>query len=141
MDKLKSHISSQVLKGLCFDFLIEHRDLGSLRVVGWSGDPSKAGWGDQPEELNVSTKPTWRCRDESDNVVFVEVSDPGVHLVAAPPTVVIDKTLEIVDQVLDRLGVSYSRFDEKLEEILKEQMDDFDDEEDECDWDPDTLNH
>lgn len=129
MDNLKSHISSQIIKSLYFDFLIEHRTAGRLLVVGWSGDPSKAGWGDQPEDLNGSTEPTWRCRDESDNVVFIEVSDPEVELIAAPPRVVIDKTFEIVDQVLDRLGVSYSRFDEKLEEILKEQMDDFDEEE------------
>lgn len=84
---------------------------GLIRVVGWSYDPSKWGWTDQPASLSSVTEPTWRCRGKNDELLFFHPSDPEIRIVFCEVGDAVELVMDVVEDALNEMNVDLEDFD------------------------------
>lgn len=112
--ELVEHIKNRFL-GRTGGVQFEHPSYaGLIRVVGWSSDPSKWGWTDQPASLSSVTEPTWRCRGKNDELLFFQPSDPEIQIVFCEVADAVDLVMEVVEDALNEMNVDLGDFDVAL---------------------------
>lgn len=87
---------------------------GLIRVIGWSQNPSKWGWTDQPASLSNVTESTWRCRGKNDELLFFHPSDPEIQIVFVEVVDAIELVMDVVEDALNEMNVDLDDFDEAL---------------------------